>query len=294
MNQARSFEARRAPLFILVGGGRELPLDRGTYTVGRAADCEISVPDDPKMSRHHARLTVHEREVSVEDLGSTNGTRVGSQRVSAPVRIGPGAKLSIGSQEFELKAGATPTARMSRRTAPEVPQAFADDEPEPADSELPTDKLTVFDTVTLDVDRLVRAGKIARAVGLLEPCFRTVLEEARATGRVDADVVHKGAELGFNMAEITGDGVWIEWVLEMHTRGGHLLSEERVGVLERIAAGVSEVSTEALDAYFDFVRREAPRLGPPELILATRAEAAMRRMVAHTETIPGQVPASSS
>ena len=52
--------------------GRTFELDR-VIEVGREPGLVVS-PDDDQVSRHHARLTPAGPRVTVEDLGSTNGT----------------------------------------------------------------------------------------------------------------------------------------------------------------------------------------------------------------------------
>jgi pSer/pThr/pTyr-binding forkhead associated (FHA) protein len=61
-------------------GAREYPLQPGPNSVGREnADILLL---DPEVSRVHARLTVAEQSVTVEDLGSTNGTYVAGRRLT--------------------------------------------------------------------------------------------------------------------------------------------------------------------------------------------------------------------
>ena len=72
------------PRFVLRGVsgstfGKTFPL-YGTMTIGRAADCDISIPAE-EISRHHAKLQVMPEGVAVEDLGSANGTFVAGKRV---------------------------------------------------------------------------------------------------------------------------------------------------------------------------------------------------------------------
>jgi len=70
-------------------------------TVGQAADCGIRIVDE-YASAHHAQLIQHgDGPVWVEDLGSTNGTRilragVLEERVTRPTRIYPGDVLVVG------------------------------------------------------------------------------------------------------------------------------------------------------------------------------------------------------
>lgn len=50
-------------------------LSEGEQLVGRAPECGICV-NEPTVSRHHARITVADGKVTVEDLDSSNGTTV--------------------------------------------------------------------------------------------------------------------------------------------------------------------------------------------------------------------------
>ncbi|HET9316375.1 MAG TPA: FHA domain-containing protein, partial [Vicinamibacteria bacterium] len=69
-------------------------LARREYTIGRAAECDIVVPD-PSVSRCHARLVPDGAGFRVEDLGSRHGTLVGDQPASAAALPG-GAVLRLG------------------------------------------------------------------------------------------------------------------------------------------------------------------------------------------------------
>lgn len=74
----------------------------GELTIGRAAGCEITL-DDTYISQLHARLFDSESGLVVEDLGSTNGTYLNRQRVTAPVVVGPGDRIQVGSIVMELQ-----------------------------------------------------------------------------------------------------------------------------------------------------------------------------------------------
>ena len=60
------------------------------------------MPDDVYTSTVHARLFRHNDQLWVEDLGSTNGTFVNSERITQAVRLGKGDLLQVGSTVFEV------------------------------------------------------------------------------------------------------------------------------------------------------------------------------------------------
>lgn len=83
--------------------------DRQSYdvatelTVGRAAGCQITLPADTFVSQHHARVFVREGHLFVEDLGSTNGTYLNGQRVTAAMPMRRGDSLQVGRTVMEVQ-----------------------------------------------------------------------------------------------------------------------------------------------------------------------------------------------
>jgi len=64
--------------------------------VGRAASADLRI-DDPRVSRLHARIEMREDGVSVEDLGSRNGTTVDGMPVHGSRRLAVDDEVAIGS-----------------------------------------------------------------------------------------------------------------------------------------------------------------------------------------------------
>jgi hypothetical protein len=98
--------SRRRPLYLKVvqppaHAGRSYDLD-DELTIGRSPGCGVAMPEDIYTSTLHARLFRHNDQLWVEDLGSTNGTYVNSERISKAVRLGKGDLLQIGSTVFEV------------------------------------------------------------------------------------------------------------------------------------------------------------------------------------------------
>src|SRR5438105_4465145 len=83
-------------LQIVTAEGEQHSLELTGYslTIGRAGDNDLSLADDRKVSRYHARLLRQDVDWLVEDLGSSNGTEVerGGQKVAvagqAPLQDG--------------------------------------------------------------------------------------------------------------------------------------------------------------------------------------------------------------
>jgi hypothetical protein len=71
-------------------------------TIGRSPGCGVPTPDDIYASTLHARLFKRNDQLFIEDLGSTNGTYVNSERITQALRLGKGDVVQIGSTVFEV------------------------------------------------------------------------------------------------------------------------------------------------------------------------------------------------
>ncbi|MBS1789075.1 MAG: FHA domain-containing protein [Acidobacteria bacterium] len=112
------FGSLRQPASRLIGGKltlgakaqAELAFTGQTMTIGRDPKCDLAL-DYPMVSWQHARLTRAGNQITVEDLGSTNGTFVNGQRISGAVRVKPGDVIGLGSYTFHL----TQAGRLEKR-----------------------------------------------------------------------------------------------------------------------------------------------------------------------------------
>src|ERR1035438_8090538 len=82
--------------------GTTLTLMDSGVLLGRNPECTL-VLDDDFASGRHARIFRREAGWFVEDLGSTNGTFLGSTRLSEPMPLEVGSILRIGKTIFELR-----------------------------------------------------------------------------------------------------------------------------------------------------------------------------------------------
>lgn len=92
--------------FLMVKTGREpgkrYLLTQGVTLMGRDPGCGIVfAPEDTLVSRKHAKITVSESQVLVEDLDSRNGVLVNGQPARQAV-LAPGSELDVGGTVFVL------------------------------------------------------------------------------------------------------------------------------------------------------------------------------------------------
>lgn len=86
--------------------GRSITFDAPRVVLGRAASCDVRLPD-PSVSSRHLTIRQKGRSFVVVDESSTNGTLLGRTRLSpqAPETIGERALLRIGRYVIELVCG---------------------------------------------------------------------------------------------------------------------------------------------------------------------------------------------
>ena len=75
---------------------RSYPLAGAEVLIGRGDDCAVLLIGDGTVSRRHARVRNDGHQVTVEDAGSTHGTYLGGQPVSAPTPVRRGDVLQVG------------------------------------------------------------------------------------------------------------------------------------------------------------------------------------------------------
>jgi diguanylate cyclase (GGDEF)-like protein len=73
-----------------------------TLEIGRSPAAQISLPEVPSLSRSHARLRYSGGHVTIEDLGSRNGTYVNDLPVEAATDLRSGDRFQVGSVHFKF------------------------------------------------------------------------------------------------------------------------------------------------------------------------------------------------
>jgi predicted component of type VI protein secretion system len=83
--------------------GDERVLDSSPLTLGRSEQNSVALERDEYASARHARIEPRRDGVWIEDVGSTNGTFVNGDRVSAPRRLEPGDLIRIGETDLRFE-----------------------------------------------------------------------------------------------------------------------------------------------------------------------------------------------
>jgi pSer/pThr/pTyr-binding forkhead associated (FHA) protein len=156
---------------------RAIELADGTNEVriGRRPDLELPLPY-PALSGLHARLVRVEGRWQIEDLGSTNGTRVDGERLvpRQPRPISAGAQIALGQITLVFDgtvgavAGAERTATIARRL---VSDLFA------VSSDMATPTLTIVDGVPARPPLRLEATDRRYVAGRGETCDLQLVSE---------------------------------------------------------------------------------------------------------------------
>ncbi|GAA1723490.1 DUF3662 and FHA domain-containing protein [Aeromicrobium alkaliterrae] len=102
--------ARRAEAYLQIGNQRH-PLTPPGLVIGRGSESDLRI-DDPGISRRHCELRIHDTgetvQITVTDLGSTNGVVLNGHRVSSAA-VPDGSEMRLGNT--------TVVVRLSEREA---------------------------------------------------------------------------------------------------------------------------------------------------------------------------------
>lgn len=121
--QAVTLTNRRVPgigvMIRLPGGhGTLRHFNQAEITIGRDPGCDIPLSEDT-VSARHAHLMYHHNQWWVEDLSSTNGTRLNSMPVSIPTVITSGDEIQCGGVSLSVSLSENvviePTQRIEKR-----------------------------------------------------------------------------------------------------------------------------------------------------------------------------------
>jgi len=230
-----------APMVLIAhyaGGDRRHALNGESWVIGTHDACDLKMPD-PTVSRRHARLVASGGDWLIEDLGSSNGTRLNGAQLRAQEAVRAGDVIQFGTLMCTLAAADADEVELAV-----PPKSLADRRNTLSSGIAPTtvssDRLTRFFTDTLPSMTLSLCGSRgtapAQAVGALADVFAGIWSLSR-DGAVLASSGHDESGGG---QTFESDGWTLSW---SHTQPLDPLTFERVAApvlaLVRLRDGVS-------------------------------------------------------
>jgi hypothetical protein len=102
-SQIRQSDPGRRPGTIVMPSGERVELGEEPNIIGRLEHCRIMITDS-NTSRQHAEIKRAGSGFAVNDLGSTNGTFVNGERVTADRRLADGDIITVGAVSLRFEA----------------------------------------------------------------------------------------------------------------------------------------------------------------------------------------------
>jgi uncharacterized membrane protein YdfJ with MMPL/SSD domain len=118
--------------------GTTITVETEPLLIGRVTGSEGggALGDDPELSREHARISVVDGTLVIEDLGSSNGTFVNGTRIEAPTPLHSGDRIKVGTTTLTLDQP-DPDATV---VSPRPSDATAVRRPQPAEAAVRAEK----------------------------------------------------------------------------------------------------------------------------------------------------------
>ncbi len=211
----------------------EFDLSLGVTTIGREADCHVTL-DDPLVSRRHARIIKGTDRVVIEDMKSRNGVFVNGTAVRGLVALRHGDRVRVGAQEFVFTDQALEAASSIHRSTGDLSYC--------AGCRMPYPRQLHFcpacaETEQVDEDTLSGCGAPSRpSLPLLVEALEHALELRRVEdaqrilrrasvqieqlvavgGSVDSALLACLAAKAADLTALSRDPAWALWALDVY------------------------------------------------------------------------------
>jgi pSer/pThr/pTyr-binding forkhead associated (FHA) protein len=218
--------AARFTLFFL---DRSIPMPQGTtIVVGRTPECDVVLANDMSVSRKHAKFVAGENAITVEDVGSRNGTLVNGDAVSGTRELRTLDRVLVGGHVFQVL-----DAREAGRTLRERPRAPRSSGAPAANDEEPTGAQTPTELLTACSAELAR-GDLPKAEILGHRLAGTISIALSGPRPPEPAQLARATEIWLELARVRADGIWIDYVLDAHGRARRVLPAQAVETIARV------------------------------------------------------------
>lgn len=164
-------------------GNQEFPILSGSVLLGRNADCDIRL-DHGGVSRRHAKIMLLSSGYFIEDLQSSNGTRVNDNLIEETVRLFDGDRISICDLEFVFvcekpTSQRSPAGIVKRR----YDAALLDDDPTSRPLNV-TSQIDLAENTILTRPSSLRPDDYAHHIQVLQTKLDVMLQMMKNLGKV--------------------------------------------------------------------------------------------------------------
>jgi pSer/pThr/pTyr-binding forkhead associated (FHA) protein len=263
---------------------RDFELPVGVTIVGRGEGCHLII-DDPLVSRRHACFVVDEREITLKDLGSTNGVLVNGTPVEEQQVVVPGDQITIGRHHAEVcwvpfsAAERGPTRARERISGRAAIDTVVDDRPrggaagaQPhADSEA-THETRMLDMLSGVAEKAFELGRGPDAERILRRPLEAILARVEEGAPIELREAADAGLLAVRLARATGQARWIDYVFRLFFVLRRLPTTEVVDELHLAVRVAPDVNLPAFRRYVETLRSAQAGFSPNERFLLRRLE----------------------
>lgn len=212
---------------------QEIDLPAGTFLIGRAQHCQLTI-DDPLVSREHARIRVTPAGASIDDMNSRNGVFVNGKAVHEEVALADGDRIRIGPQELVFGASVLPDQGMMRATGAMVycgacgvpyaleltrcPACGSRERQDEGPGSAPSSRDWGLELGAEALAKVVKRGSFADAERLLESVRAEIERRIRHGKVVERGILEVVADAATSVAVSRGDAAWASWILSVYAR----------------------------------------------------------------------------
>lgn len=248
------------------GAWYELP--PAEFVVGRAPGCQL-VFDDPRVSRRHARFFTDLRRVTLEDLGSRNGTLVNGVLLRGPQVLSHHDIVVIGSQELTFTTA--PVDDQSARLATSAVPAAAE---HPCEVTL-SGGLTPLITL---VERAHHLGSTETTERALDQAYAS-LDADVASMRSPSPVALEGIT-HVTLVHVAGtrNGRYLDQLFRLYHRFEVVMPKRVVEEVHSLARRVGQYPSAEMRAYAEWLRSKAASHDPAERVALQELEEMVRTL----------------
>lgn len=224
--------------FLLRSSLGEFILGDQKLVVGRGLDCDV-VLDDGLASRRHALFRLKDDGVTLEDLGSRNGTLVNGLKIDSFAKLKVGDQVTVGAHLFQLRH-APPTSE-ERARVPEVPPGQSPTKTWGVGPETDATRAApnVFHMLQASFDRAVQQESVPDAESAASVLMLSIRASAVRGQKIDVQTMNGVSDRAFALCELTESGRWLDRLCEAWGAARHLADSDRIRRLASLRARYS-------------------------------------------------------